>query len=200
MHERKSGVDAHLCCLSNRHSANTQACLCSVEDDRAVIEAARLRIRGAAEAAGRQVSAIILTTCKLLRMLVTRRLRAKFCLRFPTASTRKSRRPQFLHNGERFLCCGLQQSDGKCDQRNVRVLDGPRDCGRVSGHRQFTRVNCRGELPETRTARLVARRCGLLPLVALRSRRQAAGQPQGCGFGITQWRIGSRLRQSAALA
>ena len=43
-------------------------------------------------------------------------------------------------------------------------------------------------------------RCGLLPLVAPWSRRQAAGQPQSCGFGITRWRIGNQLRQSAALA
>ena len=61
-------------------------------------------------------------------------------------------------------------------------------------------MNGRGELPETRSARLVARLCGLLPLVAPWSRRQAAGQPQSCGFGITRWRIGNQLRQSPALA
>ena len=64
-----------------------------------------------------------LTECKSLKVLVQRDLRTEFNLRFPPASTGKSHRPQLLHNGRRFLCCGEEQSNGEWVQRNVRVPD-----------------------------------------------------------------------------
>jgi hypothetical protein len=63
-------------------------------------------------------------------------------LRFPQLSTRKSRRPQFLHNGVRFFCCEAPRSIREWVQRNVKLSVLPDD---RQGQRQT--VIPEGELP-----------------------------------------------------
>ena len=60
------------------------------------------------------------TVSKLLKGLAKRIFLGIFILSFPRSSTGKSHRPQFLHKGGSFLCCGAQQSDGEWVQRNVK--------------------------------------------------------------------------------
>ena len=66
------------------------------------------------------------TVCKLLRTLAKAYSARKFILSFPTSSTRKTTRPQFLHKCGPFLYCDPKHSDGQWVQRNVRVPDSAR--------------------------------------------------------------------------
>jgi hypothetical protein len=83
----------------------------------------------------------------------------RFLRRFPQASTRKSRRPQLLHNGETFFYCGARHSAGEWVQRiRGKSQSLPNDvCGDAGGSRQFSRVNCRGKFGNARECGPVAR-------------------------------------------
>ena len=119
-----------------------------------------------------------------------------FILSFPRLSTRKSHRPQFLHKAGAISCCASQQSGTEwLHRKRERFLGSPYDCGRASGSRRFSRVNCRG------TFRKYAQACTGCPGVAASSpvllieQERAAGHRTACNFVISGSRFAARFRQ-----
>jgi hypothetical protein len=99
------------------------------------------------------------TASKLLKLIGPSCTGPRFLRAFPQASTGKTYRPQLLHKGEMFFCCGAQHSVSEWVQRkrgSSQSLPND-DCGDAGGSWQFSRVNCQGKFGNARECEPVAR-------------------------------------------
>jgi len=82
---------------------------------------------------------------------------------FPVLSTENLRPAQLVHKQGQFFYCREFGSEAKCPQCMREFVLTAGNCGRASGSRRFSRVNCWGVIQKRASARFEKPgRCGLL--------------------------------------